>query len=105
MDETMDSQRGSVTVEVIPVVVNNDASQPNLTDGEDESFCGQQKPDTAKDSVPSENTQDDIASQISMDCGSAGGPDESGRAESSSSSNATQTHCSNGQKFIVPERV
>ncbi|XP_060943333.1 poly(ADP-ribose) glycohydrolase [Limanda limanda] len=101
MDETMDSQR-SVTDEVIPEVVNNDAPQPNLTDGEDESFCGQLKPDTAKDSAPSENTQDDIASQSSMDCGSAGGPDESGLAESSSRSNEAQTHCSNGQKCKRP---
>ena len=90
-----------MTGDVIPEVVNNESPQPNLTDGEDESFCGQQKPDTAKDSAPTENTQEDIASQNSMDCGSAGGSDESGLAESSRS-NAAQTHCSNGQKCKRP---
>ncbi|XP_023261540.1 poly(ADP-ribose) glycohydrolase-like [Seriola lalandi dorsalis] len=99
MDDTMDSQR-SVTAEVKPDGVKNDVPQTKLPDGKDELFCGPQKYDTAKDSVPTENTQDDIASQNSMDCGSAGGLDESGLA--GSRSNTAQTHCSNGQKSKRP---
>ncbi|XP_019952974.2 poly(ADP-ribose) glycohydrolase [Paralichthys olivaceus] len=99
MDETMDSQR-SVTGEVIPEVVNIDAPQPNLTYGEDELFREPQKHDTAKDSAPTENTQDEVASQNSMDCGAAGGPDESGLADCRSST--AQTQCSNGQKCQRP---
>ncbi|XP_068184210.1 poly(ADP-ribose) glycohydrolase isoform X2 [Antennarius striatus] len=43
-----------------------------------------------------ENTQEDIASQKSMDCGSAGELDESLLADCRT--NSFQTHCSNGQK-------
>uniref|UniRef100_A0A671Y427 poly(ADP-ribose) glycohydrolase n=1 Tax=Sparus aurata TaxID=8175 RepID=A0A671Y427_SPAAU len=43
-----------------------------------------------------DNTQDEAASQKSMDCGSAGGLDES--ALQGSQSDTAQTHCSNGQK-------
>ncbi|XP_071336642.1 poly(ADP-ribose) glycohydrolase [Trachinotus anak] len=97
MDETMER---SVTAEVKPEGVKNDAPQTELTDGKDELFCGPQKCDTSKDSVPTESTQDDIASQNSMDCGSAGGLEESGLA--GTKSNTAQTHCSNGQKSKRP---
>ncbi|KAK1905325.1 Poly(ADP-ribose) glycohydrolase [Dissostichus eleginoides] len=43
-----------------------------------------------------ENSQDGVASQTSMDCGSAGGLDESTPADSGC--NSTQSHCSDGQK-------
>ncbi|XP_040906517.1 poly(ADP-ribose) glycohydrolase [Toxotes jaculatrix] len=99
MDETMDSQR-SVPAEVKPDGVKNDVPQTNLTDGKDELFCGPQKSDITKDSVPTENSQDDTASQNSMDCGSAGGLEESSLA--SSRSNTAQTHYSNGQKSKRP---
>lgn len=95
MDEGMDSQ-GSVTAEVKPEGVKNDFPKTDLTDGKDELFCEPQKNDATKVSKQTENTQDDVASQTSMDCGSSGGTDESVLA--GSGSDAAQTHCSNGQK-------
>lgn len=80
--------------------VKNDVTQAKPTDGKDELFCEPHRHDSTKDSVPTESTQDDTASQNSMDCGSAGGLDESGFA--GSKSNATQTNCSNGQKSKRP---
>lgn len=89
-----------MTAEVNSEGLKNDALQTNLTDGKDELFCGLQKHDSTKDSDPTENRQDDMASQSSMDCGSAGGLEESDPA--GSRSNAAQTHCSNGQKSKRP---
>lgn len=86
----MDSQR-SVTAEVTPEGVKNDVPKTNLTDGKDELFCGPPKNDATKECAPAENTQDEVASQTSMDCGSAGGLDEAVTV-------TAQTHCSNGQK-------
>ncbi|KAF3842051.1 hypothetical protein F7725_024002 [Dissostichus mawsoni] len=95
MDEGMDSQT-SVTAEVQPEGPKNDVPNTNLTDGKDELFCGPQKTDTSKDCAQLENSQDGVASQTSMDCGSAGGLDESTPADSGC--NSTQSHCSDGQK-------
>ncbi|XP_029305779.1 poly(ADP-ribose) glycohydrolase [Cottoperca gobio] len=95
MDEEMESQR-SVTAEVKPEGVTNDVPEPNLTDEKDELYCGPPGDDTTKDCGQMENTQDEMASQTSMDCGSAGGLDESVLA--GSRSDTAQTHCSNGQK-------
>lgn len=86
----------SVTSEVKPEGVKNDVTKSNLTDGKDELFCGPEKYDTTKDCVLTENKQDDVASQNSMDCASAGGLDETVLA--GSRSHTAQTHCSNGQK-------
>ncbi|XP_070771992.1 poly(ADP-ribose) glycohydrolase [Enoplosus armatus] len=99
MDEVMDSQR-SVTAEVEPEDVKNDAPKTDLTEGKDELLCEPEKHDATKDCVLTENTQDDAASQKSMDCGPAGGLDESVLAGSRSDS--AQTHCSNGQKSKRP---
>ncbi|XP_054455815.1 poly(ADP-ribose) glycohydrolase [Anoplopoma fimbria] len=95
MEEELDSQ-GSVTSEVKPEEVKNDVPKTNFeqTDGKDE--CGPQKNDTTKDCALMESMQDDAASQTSVDCGSAGGLDESVLADSSS--DTALTLCSNGQK-------
>ena len=85
----------SLTSEVKPQDVENDVPKANLTDGKDEVFFGAEKHDTTKDCALMDNTQDEAASQKSMDCGSAGGLDESALA--GSQSNTAQTHCSNGQ--------
>ncbi|KAJ4948980.1 hypothetical protein JOQ06_020500 [Pogonophryne albipinna] len=95
MDEGMDSQT-SVTAEVQPEGPKNDVPNTNLTDGKDELFCGPQKSDTSKDCAQMENSQDGVASQTSMDCGSASGLDESTPVDSGCHS--TQSHCSDGQK-------
>lgn len=99
MDEVMDSQK-SEAAEVMSQDVNNDDPKTNKQDGKDELFCGPQKTDTTKDCALTENSQDDVLSQTSMDCGSAGGLDES--VPESSRSNTAQTHCSNGQKSKRP---
>lgn len=91
----MDSQ-GSVAAEVKSEGVNTEVPKTNLTDGKDELFCGPQKNDIAKVSKLTKDTQDDVASQTLMDCGTSGGMDES--VPAGSRSNAAQTHCSNGQK-------
>ncbi|XP_059215112.1 poly(ADP-ribose) glycohydrolase [Centropristis striata] len=93
MEEGMDSQRG-VAAEVKPEAVKNDVQNTNLTDGKDELFCGPHTNDTTTDCA--ENTQEDVASQTSMDCGPAGVLEESVLA--GSRSNTAQTQCSNGQK-------
>lgn len=85
-----------MTAEFKPEDVKNDDPKSNLTDGKDEVFCRAKQHDTTKDCALTENTQGDASSQKSMDCGSAGGPDESVIA--GSRSNAAQTHFSNGQK-------
>lgn len=82
------------------VQAEKDVTQTQSTDGKDELFCEPHKHDPTKDSVPAESTQDDMTSQNSMDCGSAGELDESGLA--GSRSNTTQTNCSNGQKSKRP---
>ena len=79
-----------MTADVKPEDVKNDVPKTNLTDGKDELFCGAEKHDTTKDCALTENTQDDPASQKSMDCGSAGGLDES--VLTGSRSNSAQTH-------------
>lgn len=91
----MDSQ-GSVTAEVKPEDVKNDASKTISADEKDELLCVEEKHDTTKDSGLTENTQDGTPSQKVMDCESAGGLDES--VSTDSRSNTAQTHCSNGQK-------
>lgn len=91
----MDSQK-SLTAEVEPEDVSNDASKISLSDRKDYLFCGPQENDATKDCALPENTQDDAGSQSLMDCGSAGGLDES--VLESSRCNTAQTHCSNGQK-------
>ncbi|XP_030297048.1 poly(ADP-ribose) glycohydrolase [Sparus aurata] len=95
MDEVMDSQ-GSLTSEVKTQDVEYDVPKANSTDGKDEVLFGAEKHDTSKDCALMDNTQDEAASQKSMDCGSAGGLDES--ALQGSQSDTAQTHCSNGQK-------
>lgn len=95
----MDSQR-SLTDEVKPEDVKNDVPQTKLTDGKDELFYEPSMFDTAKDCPLTESTHDDVASQNSMDCGSAGELDES--VLTGSGSNAAQPHCSNGQKSKRP---
>lgn len=90
----------SGTAEVKPEGVVNDVPKTNLTDGKDELFYGSQKYDPTEDCMQTDNMQDDIASQTSMDCGSAGELDESDLG--GSRSNAAQVHCSNGQKSKRP---
>ncbi|XP_044069659.1 poly(ADP-ribose) glycohydrolase [Siniperca chuatsi] len=99
MDEVMDSQR-SVTAEVEPEDLKNDVPKTDFADGKDELFCEPEKHDTTKDCVLIVNTQDDASSQKSMDCGSAGGLDES--VPAGNRSDTAQTHCSNGQKSKRP---
>ncbi|TMS04767.1 Myoferlin [Larimichthys crocea] len=95
MEEVMASQGRSAEVKAKDV--NDDVSETNLTDGKEELSCGAEKHDDTKDGALSENTQDDTSSQTTMDCGSAGGLDES-FISGSSRSNTGQTHCSNLQK-------
>lgn len=97
MDEEMDSQR-SATSEVKPDDVTNDVPTPDLTEGKDEVCSGPEKHDATKDCGLTENSQDDAASQKSMDCVPAGVPDES--VVAGGGSDDTQTRCSNGQKSI-----
>lgn len=85
-----------MTAEVQPEGPKNDVPNTNLTDGKDELFCGPQKTDTSKDCAQMENSQDGVASQTSMDCGSASGLDESTPVDSGCHS--TQSHYSDGQK-------
>lgn len=85
-----------MTSEVKPQDVENDVPKANFTDGKEEVLCGAEKHDTTKDCALMDNAQDEAASQKSMDCGFAGGLDES--APAGSQSNTAQTHCSNGQK-------
>ncbi|XP_078128609.1 poly(ADP-ribose) glycohydrolase [Sander vitreus] len=92
MDEGVDSQK-SMADEIKPEDVKNDVPTTKLTDG---TVCEPQKSDTFKDCALTENMQDDVASQTSMDCGSAGGLDES--VFTGSRSNTAPTSCSNGQK-------
>ncbi|XP_041645505.1 poly(ADP-ribose) glycohydrolase [Cheilinus undulatus] len=99
MDEVMDSQK-SVTAEDNPQHVNNDVSKTELSDGKHELFCASEKCDVTKDCVPTETTQDDVASQNSMDCGSTCGLDES--VPAGSRSNTAPTQCTNGQKSKRP---
>uniref|UniRef100_A0A671Y718 poly(ADP-ribose) glycohydrolase n=1 Tax=Sparus aurata TaxID=8175 RepID=A0A671Y718_SPAAU len=86
----------SLTSEVKTQDVEYDVPKANSTDGKDEVLFGAEKHDTSKDCALMDNTQDEAASQKSMDCGSAGGLDES--ALQGSQSDTAQTHCSNGQK-------
>lgn len=95
----MDSQK-SLTAEVEPEGADDDAPKTTLSDRKDYLFCGPQKHDTTKDCALTENTQDDVGSQTLMDCGSAGGMDES--VLESSRFNTAQTHCPNGQKAKRP---
>lgn len=90
----------SGTAEVKREDVVNDDPKTNLTDGKDELFCGPPKCDTTEDPTQTENTQDDIASQPSVDCGSVGALDESDPADSRI--NAAQTQYSNGYKSKRP---
>ncbi|XP_071371738.1 poly(ADP-ribose) glycohydrolase [Centroberyx affinis] len=99
MDEAMDSQR-SVTTEVKPEGAKNDIPKTNVTDGKDDLFYGLPKHEPKNDCVIMENTQDEPASQNSMDCGSASGLEESGVAGSENI--AAQMYCSNGQKSKRP---
>lgn len=87
-----------MTADVKPEDLKKDVPKTNLTDEKDELFCGPQKHD--KDCVITADTQGDVASENSMDGGSAGGLDDSGLP--SSGSNTAQTHCSNGQKSKRP---
>lgn len=75
--------------------LETDGPNTNLTNEKDELFCGPQKHD--KDCVTGD-THDDVASENSVDSGSAGGLDESG----SSIAHTAQTHCSNEQKSKRP---
>ncbi|XP_051271385.1 poly(ADP-ribose) glycohydrolase [Dicentrarchus labrax] len=95
MDEVMDSQE-SVTAEVKPEDVKNDAPKTKLADGKDELLCEAEKHDITKDCVLTENAEDDTPSQKLKDCESAAGPDETSLADSRS--DTAQTNCSNGQK-------
>ncbi|XP_058507444.1 poly(ADP-ribose) glycohydrolase isoform X1 [Solea solea] len=98
MDEIMDSQR-SVIGELKSET--SDVPQTNVTDEKEEPFCGQQKYDTTNDTnKTSENTQDEVASQNLMDCGSSGQLDACGF--SGSRCNVAHTQCSNGQKSKRP---
>lgn len=92
----------SGTAEVKQEDVVNDDPKTNLTnlDGKDELFCGPPKYDTTEDPIQTENTQDDIASQPSVDCGSASALDESDPA--GSRINAAQAQYSNGYKSKRP---
>uniref|UniRef100_A0A8C4E0V4 poly(ADP-ribose) glycohydrolase n=1 Tax=Dicentrarchus labrax TaxID=13489 RepID=A0A8C4E0V4_DICLA len=91
----MDSQE-SVTAEVKPEDVKNDAPKTKLADGKDELLCEAEKHDITKDCVLTENAEDDTPSQKLKDCESAAGPDETSLADSRS--DTAQTNCSNGQK-------
>lgn len=67
---------------------------------EDEVFSALHKSEATKECMLSENSENDIALQNSMDCGSAGAVDECALA--GSRSNAAQTHSSNGHKSKTP---
>uniref|UniRef100_A0A3Q0SSL8 poly(ADP-ribose) glycohydrolase n=1 Tax=Amphilophus citrinellus TaxID=61819 RepID=A0A3Q0SSL8_AMPCI len=81
----------SLNAEIKPEHVKDDAAKTSLTD---------ELSDTAKDCSPTENTHDNVASQNSMDCGSASDVDES--VLTGSRSNTAPTHCSDGQKSKRP---
>ena len=85
-----------MTAEVKQEAVKSEVQQTSLTDGKDELFYRPQNFDSKKDSVPTESTQDNQASQNSVDFGSAGGLDKCDLADSRG--NTAQTNCSNGQK-------
>lgn len=83
-----------MAAEVKPDDVQNDVPKTDLTDGKDD--LSPEKHDATKECVLTENTQDDAASQKSMDCAPAGELDES--VVAGSRSYTAQTHCSNGEK-------
>lgn len=85
-----------MTAEDKPEDVKNDAPKTISADEKDNLLCVEEKHDTTKDSGLTESTRDGAPSQKLMDCGSAGGLDES--VSTDSRSNTAQTHCSNGQK-------
>uniref|UniRef100_A0A673CS91 poly(ADP-ribose) glycohydrolase n=1 Tax=Sphaeramia orbicularis TaxID=375764 RepID=A0A673CS91_9TELE len=87
----------SVTADDKPDV-QNDGPKSDFTDRKDEFFDS--GTNSRKDCVITDNPQDEVASQNSMDCGSVTRLDESSLA--CSKSNVTQTHCSNGQKSKRP---
>ncbi|XP_029962694.1 poly(ADP-ribose) glycohydrolase [Salarias fasciatus] len=97
MDQEMDSQK-SVTAEVKPEEVTDDIAKTSQTD-EKELFDSQLS-DTTKDGAPTESTCDDVASQTSMDCGSASELDDSVLV--CDRDKPALTHCSNGQKSQRP---
>uniref|UniRef100_A0A667WFQ4 poly(ADP-ribose) glycohydrolase n=1 Tax=Myripristis murdjan TaxID=586833 RepID=A0A667WFQ4_9TELE len=90
----------SVTAEAKPEDANNDISKTNLTDGRDDLFCGPQKLERKNDGVIMDNTQDDPASQNSLDCGAASGLDEA--CFVGSGHIAAPMHCSTVQKSKRP---
>ncbi|KAM4607203.1 poly(ADP-ribose) glycohydrolase isoform 1-T2 [Polymixia lowei] len=100
MDEAMDSQKSSVTAEMETEGANNDIPKSNLTDGKDDPFDVPKKPEMKKDCLMMENTQDDQASQNSMECETAGGLEEPGHTVDINMT--AQMHCSNGQKSKRP---
>ncbi|KAI3363230.1 hypothetical protein L3Q82_011863, partial [Scortum barcoo] len=87
----------NVTAEVKPDSGESDAPTTDLTERKDELCCGLENHDPTKDGhVPMESTQDDAASQKSMDCAPAMGLGES--VVAGGTSNNAQTHCSNVEK-------
>lgn len=92
----MDSQK-SLTGED---TVNNDVSKTDLADEKNELLSTSEKSDSTKDCELTENSQDDVASQNLMDCGSACGPDDSEPADSRSK--AAEVPCSSVQKSERP---
>ncbi|XP_034040439.1 poly(ADP-ribose) glycohydrolase isoform X2 [Thalassophryne amazonica] len=73
----MDSQK-SVTAEVEPECIKSEIPSANFVDEKDELFHGPQTCETTKANAVTEDMQDDVPSQNSMSCGSAGDLGESG---------------------------
>lgn len=89
-----------MAADVKPEDLKDDFSQTNVIDKKDEDLCEAITPDVSQDCTQTENTQSVPLSQTSMDCGSAGGLDESDNA--SGKTNLTETEFSNGQKSKRP---
>ncbi|CAN9499769.1 unnamed protein product [Ophioblennius macclurei] len=98
MDQDMDSQK-SVTAELKPEETMPDVTKTSQTD-EKEMLSESQLSDSTKDSAPTESMCDEVASQTSMDCGSASELDDSVLV--CDRSKPALTLCSNGQKSKSP---
>lgn len=89
-----------MAADVKPEDLKDDFSQANVIDKKDEDLCEAITLDISQDCAQTESTQSVPLSQTAMDCGSAGGLEESDNA--SGKNNFTETEFSNDQKSKRP---
>ncbi|XP_003964099.2 poly(ADP-ribose) glycohydrolase [Takifugu rubripes] len=99
MDEVMNSQE-SVAPDIKAEDLKDDLSKANVIDKNDDDLCEANTQDMSQDCSQTEGTQSVPSSQTLMDCGSAGGLEESDNA--SGKNNLTEIELSNGQKSKRP---